>query len=858
MSGASTAASARWARRRTVLSAFLGHWRRRPGQLATVLIGLALATALWSGVQALNAQAKESYARASALLSGDGLRILAPVAGDSVDAALFGRLRRAGWDVSPVLEGALRLGDRGARITVMGVDPLSLPPSQSLSPFAADAPDGAADGPGSGRAGAEIETGADALQAFLRPPYRAYAAGETAARLADPAFAPERPLPEIVVAPNLAPGAVIVDIAAAEAILDRAGRVTRFLIDEAALPVSLDDAPVALAEISGGALRLAAVSEARQADQLTRSFHLNLTAFSLLAFLVGLFIAHAAIGLAFEQRLAGLKIVRAIGVSRGEAVGLMIAELVLLAIVAGLIGVVLGYFLAAALAPNVAASLSGLFGAPTSGELSLSPIWWLQGIAMSVAGALAASAQSVWKAARAPILATGAAFAWASAQARWLRWQTAAGLGLLGLALPLSLFTDGVVGGFAVMACLLLGPTLLLPPVAAAALGLGGRLARGPVAQWVFADARRELSGLSLAMMALLLALAANIGVGSMVESFRAAFSTWLDQRLVAEIYIDSGRSERRPELERWLAAQDEVEAVLPRAQTRIVIDGEPTGVISLTDHPTDTAAWPFRDRLDDPWPAIFGPESGVVVSEQFAVRRGVGVGDLVALPAVGGAVERRIVGVYADYGNPIGQIAMARAAVLDLYPAADQSVISVRADPSAAGTIIAAMRAEPALAGADGIDQAAVKRISQTVFDQTFAITRALNALTLGVAAVALFAALASLSGQRLALAAPLWSMGLTRRRLATLELAKTLSLAGVTAVLAIPLGVAAAWCLVEVINVRSFGWRVPLLAFPDRWATLAAAAMAAAALAAAPAAIALARASPARLVARLSLETR
>ena len=37
-----------------ILAVLLSHWRRHPMQLATLLIGLISATALWSGVQALN------------------------------------------------------------------------------------------------------------------------------------------------------------------------------------------------------------------------------------------------------------------------------------------------------------------------------------------------------------------------------------------------------------------------------------------------------------------------------------------------------------------------------------------------------------------------------------------------------------------------------------------------------------------------------------------------------------------------------------------------------------------------------------------------------------------------------------
>ena len=63
-------------------------------------------------------------------------------------------------------------------------------------------------------------------------------------------------------------------------------------------------------------------------------------------------------------------------------------ELAGLALVAGLIGTVAGYGIAAALLPDVAASLRGLYGARLPGSLSLGPAWWAAGLGMSLAGAL--------------------------------------------------------------------------------------------------------------------------------------------------------------------------------------------------------------------------------------------------------------------------------------------------------------------------------------------------------------------------------------------------------------------------------------------------------------------------------------
>ena len=120
---------------RTVLAALLSHWRRHPLQLATLLIGLALATALWTGVQALNAEARASYAEAADAIGQSEL----PVIDGPLTVENYVALRRAGWMVTPVVEGLLIVGDLPLRIT--GIDALTAPPATVPSAFlSGDAP----------------------------------------------------------------------------------------------------------------------------------------------------------------------------------------------------------------------------------------------------------------------------------------------------------------------------------------------------------------------------------------------------------------------------------------------------------------------------------------------------------------------------------------------------------------------------------------------------------------------------------------------------------------------------------------------------------------------------------------------
>ena len=225
-------------------------------------------------------------------------------------------------------------------------------------------------------------------------------------------------------------------------------------------------------------------------------------------------------------------------------------------------------------------------------------------------------------------------------------------------------------------------------------------------------------------------------------------------------------------------------------------------------------------------------------------------MGDRVAVPTATGAWPLEIAAVYADYGNPKGQLSVNVDALRANFPDTPRTRFGLRVTPGAASSVVTAIRERFALDERSLADQVTLKAESLRIFNRTFAVTAALNAFTLGVAGVALLTSLMTLSQSRLPQLAPLWALGLTRRRIALLELGKTLSVAGITALSALPLGILVAWCLIAVVNVKAFGWRLPLHVFPLQILELLAVAMLAALAAAALPMLRLARMQPADLV--------
>jgi len=147
--------------------------------------------------------------------------------------------------------------------------------------------------------------------------------------------------------------------------------------------------------------------------------------------------------------------------------------------------------------------------------------------------------------------------------------------------------------------------------------------------------------------------------------------------------------------------------------------------------------------------------------------------------------------------------------------------------------------------------DQREIKRVATEIFERTFTITRALNVLTLGVAALALLASLLAQARSRRQQLAPLWALGISRAQLAQLSLAQLGGAALVTGLLALPLGIAITWGLVAIINVAAFGWRLPLYLFPGEMAVTLATAVTVALLSAALPALRFWRTSPRTLLA-------
>ena len=775
------------------LKALLSHWWRNPVQLFAYLAGLALATALWSGVQAINSEARASYDAAAKTLGEGQYDLLIPKQGNRIPQDVYVLLRKSGWLVSPVIEA--RIND----VRLLGIDVVT---SATGLPNLAN-----------GQSAITYDT--------------LFANEETALKVSM--------LANVTVDKSIAPGIAIGDIGLVQRILKR-DDLTRLIL--------LPNQPIKQPSLGMVApnLRIQSAHAVANVTELTGSFHLNLTAFGLLSFVVGLFIVNSTIGLAFEQRRGMIRTVRSLGVPMRTLIALITFEMMTLAVIGAGLGIILGYFIAAFLIPDVAATLRGLYGAQISGTLELRASWWVSGMVLALIGTAVALSSRIWQIVQMPLLASAKPRAWVVATASRFRWQLIIAITLLFSTVPLAMTLEGLLAGFILLGCLLIGAALALPPLLGGLLTLVQKYTVAPVWEWFWADTRQQLPGLSLALIALLLAVSANIGVSTMVSSFRQTFIAFLDQRLAPELFVEVDTAEQSAALEMFLMNR-QIE-VLPLLSTQVVIADLPVDLYGIRVGQTYRNNWNFLDNTLNAWDVIERGKA-VVVNEQFARRADLWVGSLVQ---VSRDLILPIAGVVGDYGNPKGQIIITERIFKDLYPNLYASNFGVRTKDAAQlrSKIVNTL----GIKNNAIINQVGIKALSLEVFERTFVVTSALNVLTLGVAGFAILMSLLTLADLRVPQLAPVWALGLTRRRLAWLELLRAVLLAGIVFVCAIPMGLALAWILLTIINVEAFGWQLPMYLFPLKYVELGGYALIAAFLAAMWPAVRLMRTPPSTLL--------
>ncbi|WP_429145389.1 FtsX-like permease family protein [Aeromonas rivipollensis] len=781
------------------LKALLRLYRAHPWLLLMSLAGLMLGVTLVVAIELLNHSARTNFVAARSQLAGEANYRLAPSGG--LDEGLYVRLVRSqpALDAMPQLHAWLK-DEQGRSFQLLGMDLFNPGPLRRLF------------GEQPGREPDFTLSRADSVWLSAPEAKRlGWSPGQSRSFMLGAEADSARTL-TLTLAGTFEPGAVpmerllVTDIGLAQPLLGKAGRLDRIvfkLSDEEANALQRTLQAAQGAEFPAQPLWLEPISPALDASQLGDALALNLSALSLLAMAVGLFLVFNAQRFVQSVRRPQLAQLIILGMPPSRVLRYLALELLILATIGTLLGLLLGSLLALALMGQLTQALADLYGPNPIDLLRLSPTSLIKALLIGLLGMLAANLPGWWQLLRqSPLeLREGSS---RPPVYPWRRRLLAIAILLL-CTLCLLLPQTGLGGALFVAGGWLLAMALALPDALRALLGrLRGH---GPLSVRLgVAETQYHLDRTAIAVMALQLAIAAAIGIGVMVSSFRSSVEIWLGQRLAADLYVSApkGVAGSRGQLSEQtltaILAEPDVRAASRRAVHPARWQGQPIEWAQMDFIPELKAAYPL---LAGRWPAA--PDE-VLASEPLTVRLGVKVGQTLDVTSEGGPRRLTVTGVYQDYGSDKGQILHA------FEGGAVQSLALFSPDPEGLSDRLRARFGERVnLLPAPAIHTAALK-----VFDQTFVVTELLKLLILGIAFVGIGSAFMVLGLARRGELQTLQSLGIGPRHCRRLLVWQGAGLGLLTALLALPVGYGLAWVLIEVVNPRAFGWRLAFEAAP------------------------------------------
>ena len=616
---------------------------------------------------------------------------------------------------------------------------------------------------------------------------------------------------------------VAIDIARAEHALGRYGRLDRIEISigSGENPDQVEAAVRKLLPPAYVIERPGAHSEENQ--KMLRAFRWNLRVLSYISLLVGAFLIYNTISISVVRRRAEIGILRAMGASRAALLGLFLAEALVLGLAGAVAGVAFGRVLAGGTVGLIAATVNALYttSRPAPVELTAVEVWvgMVAGMATAFFSALA-PAREAMQVAPAEAMSRGAHEHHVRLQwKRHLAWSVL--LAILAAAASQAAPIGGApVGGYlsaflSVFAAAFAAPTVVLAVNRATRFMLKRRAATLLAGRSLAASLSRS----SVVVAALATAIAMVASVGIMVGSFRETVTLWLDTQLRADLYIRpaGGATGQYPPLAprvpTILADVPHVGAIdLFRALEfhyhgdRVTLGGSNLDIVRRygrlrflpgEDRDAILRSLPGRDRA--------------IVSEPFANRHGVQAGDRLVLPLGPRNVTVTVAGIYYEYSSSQGFVLLDESTLLGYLPGQPPTNAAVYLEPGA--DPVAAQHLIQRRASGLGIlvaPNAELRRNAILVFDRTFAITWALEAVALSVAMLGAANSLLALVLDRRRELGLLRYLGASPGQLRGMILTEAGMLGALASLVGLTLGFALSLLLIFVVNKQSFGWTI------------------------------------------------
>jgi len=795
----------------------LSHYRRHKTQAVFFLLGLSLGVAMFLSTMLISDAAKTTFEGAQQSLSGEIVaQVKARDGRTYFREEIYRQLRSAGIpDIIPVIEG--RVQTEHGFLQLLGMDILPLlnrngqqPTSRQLNQSNSSA---------TTRAMTDInalleetvgEETENPLFAFMFPPYMALVSesyartlnldnrhqinllGDSTTRL-------------LLVEDSLGLGyTVLCDLRCAQQALGVSGLITGVRFSD------LDEQKLAVIQnILGDEAKLERVEKTFNNPAFTDAFLLNLQGIGLLAFLVGCFIAFNAANFAVIQRQKMVTQLRLCGASSREVLAAFALELLTWALLASGFGLILGWLIASALLPMVGLTLNQLFYSDyIPGLVSMTEAWAIA-LLLSIGAVCLSAGKRFLVLSKAQPLAATVAYA----GPRFLTLAVfAVAIGSLLWLLPVP---RSQVLGLVIAACWFVGGALLVPVALAWCYRLSRRLAwvkRYPVAHWLVSGGQAEQQRTAVAMMAYSVAMAASIAVTTMVVSFEAVFTDYLDSALSESLYLQLDQ-QSVGEVEATLNEHPSVLYHYRYYQQSTDLGGDMGMIRGLSSHPLRQQSISIERGVANLW-QHFHDRQGVVINQALALSQNLQPGDQLELEINAQKITAEVLGIYYSYGSLAPAVVIDQQWLLSLWPSLESDRVGVfLASHADADEFAGLLVSEFALHRSQYIQPQQLKSLAQSIFQQTFYATRLLALTILLVAAIGIFCSCYTSQLAKARENAQIYLLGVSKMKMLFAGLGQLAINMIVTSVMALGLGLLVALTSIQMILKYAFGWYFPLV---------------------------------------------
>lgn len=562
--------------------------------------------------------------------------------------------------------------------------------------------------------------------------------------------------------------------------------------------------------------------------KMLTAFRSNLRVLSYIALIVGAFLIYNTISISVVRRRNEIGVIRALGGTRGMVLAGFLAEALFFAIVGSVAGLVIGRLMAIGAVGLIGNTVQSLYVSSRPAPIQFASAAIVTGLALGLGISILAALAPALEASRiAPVEAMARGREEYNV-ATHSRSMFLCALLLFALAAILCRF-PAVHGRplFAYIAAILLvaGTAVLIPRVVAFFAATAHRAIErllGTEALLAMRALRASIGRTSVLTAALATAVAMTASVGIMVGSFRETVRVWLDNELQADLYLrpaGSAGADRHPTMDPDIADGIDrlpgVAAVDRFRAYRISYDGLPAtlagGESSSIQSSGTTIFLPGEDRH-----AILSklPTGNyAVVSEPFANKHNVHAGSILHVPLAGAVRSFQVLGIYYDYAAGGGYIVLDRRTLLKYLPDPAESNLAVYLKPGADAPSI--RRAIDRIIGGRAVmvfSNGTLRRGALQVFDRTFRITYALEAVAVIVAIMGIAGALLAMVIDRRREFALLRFLGAAQPQVRRIILCEAGLLGLLANGIGLILGTFLSLILIFVINKQSFGWTIQL----------------------------------------------